>query len=92
MDDCLNEAQSKTGTTLCPTYVTPIESFEYMGEIIFRYADTRITDGNGNLPIIRIDRNRDRAFGWSVFQSIIKEVGNHALKLSSFSVDHTAVR
>jgi hypothetical protein len=63
-----------------------------MGEIIFRYSDTRITNGNGNLPIIRIDRNRDRAFGWSVFQGIIKEVGNHSLKLSRFSVDHTAVR
>jgi hypothetical protein len=92
MDNCLNEAQSKTGATLCPTYITPVESFEYMGEIIFRYSDTRITDGNGNLPIIRIDRNRDRAFRWSVFQGIIEEIGNHALKLSSFSVDHTAVR
>ena len=40
--NCLNQAQSKTGTLLGPTIVTPVKSFKDMGEIILRYADASV--------------------------------------------------
>lgn len=40
--NCLDQAQSKTGTLLCPTIITPVKSFKDMGEIILRYAYTSV--------------------------------------------------
>lgn len=90
--NCLNEAKAKTGTSLCPTSITPVEPFKYMRKIILRDSDPRITDGERNLPIFCTDRNRNIPCSWSVLQGIIEEIGNHSLELSWLSIDDTSVR
>jgi hypothetical protein len=85
--NCLNQAQSKTGTLLCPTIITPVKSFKDMGEILLRYADTSIAHCDCNLPVIRFERNLHSPLRWSELQGIIEEIGNYSLKLSSLSID-----
>jgi hypothetical protein len=89
--NCFDETEAKTGAMLRLTLITRIEAFEDMGQILLRDSNPRITDGNGNLPIIRIDRNCDTSANRGVLQCIIEKIGNHSLKLSGFSVDNTAV-
>ena len=69
----LDQTQSKTGTVLCSTIITPVKSFKDMGEIIFRYTDTRVAHCNCDLPIIRFERNCYVPLRWSELQGIVKE-------------------
>ena len=88
--DSLGKAESEADTGLRSTLSTPVKARENVGQIALGDSNSRIIDRDENLPLILLNRNRDRPSSGSILYRVVQKIDYQSPEPMKIPVDGKA--